>query len=108
MPRKKLEESEYEAYFDTLSKGLKEQTAEIEVMAVGIMDKEQTGWIPFYGISYDPPEKTISIICEYIDHRIKKPREVWVKESDAGINAIEITGGNGYTHLLKFKEPIAG
>jgi len=108
MPRKKLEEPEYEAYFDTLSKGLKNQVAEIETMAVGIMDKEQTDYIPFYGISYDPSEKTISIICEYIDHRIKKPREVWVKNNETGIAAIEITGGDGYTHLLKFKEPIAG
>ncbi|HEB70079.1 MAG TPA: hypothetical protein ENI88_10745 [Desulfobulbus sp.] len=107
MARKKLEESEYEAYFDSLSKGMKEQVAEIEVMAVGIMDKEQTGWIPCYGISYDPPEKTISIMCEYIDHNIKKPREVWVKESDSGIAAIEITGAEGYIHLLKFKEPVA-
>jgi len=106
MPRKKLEEPEYEAYFDALSKGMKDQIAEIEIMAVGIMDKEQTDWIPCYGISYDPPEKTISIMCEYIDHHIKKPREVWVKENDAGIAAIEITGGQGYTHLLKFKTPI--
>lgn len=71
-------------------------------MAVGIMDKEQTGWMPFYGIGYEPPEKAIVIFCEYIDHSIKKPREVWVRESDAGIQSVEIVGENGYTHLLKF------
>ena len=106
MKRKKLEEPEYETYFDTLSKGLKSQTAEIEIMAVGLMDREQTNWISFYGISYDPSEKIISITCEYINHQIKKPREVMVQESDTGIAAIEITGGDGYTHLIKFKTPI--
>ncbi len=107
MSWKKLEESEYETYFDALSKGLKDEIAEIEVMAVGIMDKEQTGWIPFYGISYDPPEKNISIISEYIDHRIKQPQKVSVHEGDEGVDSIEITGGDGYKHLLKLKKPIS-
>jgi len=106
MSWKKLEESEYETYFDALSKGLKDETAEIEVMAVGIMDKKQTGWIPFYGISYDPPDKIISVISEYIDHHIKQPKEVSVHEENGGVDSIEITGGDGYNHLLKFREPI--
>lgn len=105
MSWKKLEESEYETYFDTLSKGLKDKTAEIEIMAAGVMDKQQTAWIPFYGISYNPPKKVISIISEYIDHHIKRPQKVRVHEGDKGVDSIEITGGDGYIHLLKFKEP---
>ena len=62
MSNKKLQESEYEGYFNSLSKGMKDGVAEIEVMAVSIMDRELTDWIPFFGISYDPSEKTISII----------------------------------------------
>lgn len=106
MAWKKLEESEYETYLDTLSRGLKDSSAEIEVMAVGIMDKQQTGWIPFYGISYDPREKIISISSEYIDHHIKRPREVRLHAGDKGVDSIEITGGDGYNHLLKLKQPI--
>jgi hypothetical protein len=106
MSWKKLEESEYEDYFDALSKGLKEEKAEIEVVAVGTMEEKQTGWISFFGISYDPPEKTVSIICEYIDHRIRQPRQISVHETGAGVDTVEIIGGDGYEHVLKFKEPI--
>lgn len=106
MSWKKLAESEYEDYFDALSRGLKKEKAEIEVMAVGVLDEKQTGWISFYGISYDPSEKIISIICKYIDHRIKQPREVSVHETEAGVDTIEIAGADGYTHVLKFKDPI--
>lgn len=108
MSWKKLQESEYESYFDELSKRAKEKLAEIEVMAVGVSDREQTTWIPFYGITYDPPEKIVSIISEYIDHHIKKPGEVNVHEVDGGVDTIEIIGGDGYKHRLKFKTPIAG
>jgi hypothetical protein len=107
MSNKKLQESEYEGYFNSLSKGMKDEAAEIEVMAVSIMDRELTDWIPFFGISYDPSEKTISIISEFIDHHIKNPTEITVQEGDKGVESIEINGGDGYTHRIKFKNPIA-
>jgi len=107
MTWKKLEESEYEAYFDTLSKALRDEKIEIEVMAPAVGDQQQTRWIPFIGISYDPPEKIISIISEYIDHRIKQPREVYVEDTDGGIASITISGGDGYEHLLKFNKPVS-
>ena len=106
MAWRKLEESKYETSFNALSKGLKDEVAEIEIMAVGVMDKNQTGWIPFYGISYDPQEKIISITTEYIDHHIKRAQEVRIHENDEGIDSIEITGGDGYSHLLKFKKAL--
>jgi hypothetical protein len=88
----KLEESEYEDYFDTLSKGLKKEKAEIEVVAVGATEEKQTGWIPFFGISYDPPEKIVSIICEYIDHRIKQPRRISVHEMEPELTSLKYSG----------------
>jgi len=106
MAWKTLNEDEYRKYFDALSRRLGEAKAEIEVMGVGVMEQEQTAWIPFWGIAYDPPEQMISIISEYIDHHIKKPREVRVHETEVGIAAIEIVGGDGYKHVLKLKKPV--
>ena len=107
MAWKKLEEPEYETYFDTLSKAFENEQVEIEVLAVSIGAQKQTRWIPLIGISYDPPEKTISIISEAIDHHIKGPREVQIHETDAGIDSIQITGADGYEHLLKLKKPVS-
>ena len=106
MDWKKLAETDYESYFNTLSKGLKNQLVEIEIMAIGVFDKEQTSWITLYGISYDPSEKIVSVICEHIDHHIKKAQEVNIFEGDAGVQSIEIIGGGGYKHVLKFKTPV--
>ncbi len=107
MSWKKLEESEYERYFNELSKALQDEKVEIEIMALSVGAQQQTRWIPFIGISYDPPEKTISIISEYIDHRIKQPREVYIEDTGSGITSIKISGGDGYEHLLKLKEPVS-
>ncbi len=106
MSWKKLQESEYETYFDALSKRCVDEKVEIDIMAISVGSQQQTRWIPFIGISYDPPEKTISIISEYIDHRIKQPREVYVEETDDGITSIRISSGDGYEHLLKLKKPV--
>ncbi len=107
MSTRTLQESEYEGYFDALSKKIKDTKAEIEVMAVSIMDRDLTDWIPFFGISYDPSEKTLSIISEYIDHRIKNPAEVKVHDDADGVTSVDITGGDGYNHRITFKHPIA-
>ncbi|RUM39744.1 MAG: hypothetical protein DSY57_00740 [Desulfobulbus sp.] len=107
MAWKKLEESEYEAYFDKLSKAFTNEKVEIEVLAVSIGAQKQTRWIPLIGISYDPREKTIFIISEAIDHHIKRPQDVQIHETDAGIDTIQITGSDGYEHLLKLKNPVA-
>jgi hypothetical protein len=106
MSSRKLQESEYESFFNSLSKAMQGEPSEIEVMAVSIMAREMTEWIPFYGISYDPAEKTVSIIYEYIDHRIMKPAEIYVDETDQGVQSIVINGGDGYTHRITFKHPV--
>ncbi len=106
MSNKKLQESEYESYFNALSRKMEGMPSELKVMAVSIMARDMTEWIPFYGISYDPAEKTVSLISEYIDHRIKNPASVYVEETDSGVKSIEINGGDGFTHRITFKEPI--
>ena len=106
MKKKELAADDYESFFDTLSKGMKDEQVEIEILAVGLFDKEETRWITIYGISYDPAEKTASIICDQIEHLIKNPQGVNVFEDDSGVESIEIIGGGGYKHLLRFKKPI--
>ncbi len=106
MAWRKLAKSEASDYCDTLSRKLRGGQAEIEVMAVGIMDKKETAWIPIHGITYNPEEDILYIYCDHLDHQIRKPREINLYETDRGLEKIEIIGANGYNHLLHFKNPI--
>jgi hypothetical protein len=103
---RKIDKSECESYCNTLSKALHEEMVEIEVMAMGTMDKKQTNWIKIHGISYNPTEDVLFVFCENLEHRIKKALEFKVMETDKGVERIEIVGSGGYSHLLIFKKPV--
>ncbi len=106
MSMRKIDKSEGESYFNTVSKALQDKMAEIEIMAMGTMDKKQTNWIKIHGISYNPDEDILFIFCENLEHRIKKALEFKVWETDNSIEKIEIVGSDGYSHLLTFKSPV--
>ncbi len=106
MAWRKLEKSEAEAYCDTLSRALKDNQAEIEIMAVGVMDRKETAWIRIHGLTYNPDEDILYIYCDNLDHQIKKPREINLYETDSGLEMIEIVAADGYKHLLHFRKPV--
>ncbi len=106
-----LEKSKWEDYLKRLTKSLKETPAEIEVEALGILDKYETDWIPLAGISYDPKDDIISIYFEEpnlknFDHIIPHPQDIALEEGDAGLLTMEITGGQGYKHVVRFKQAV--
>ncbi len=106
-----LEKSKWEDYFNRVSKSLKDTPAEIEVEALGILDKYETDWISLVGISYDPKDDVISIYFEEpdlkdFDHIIRHPQDVAVEEGDDGLLNVEITGGQGYKHVIRFKQAV--
>ncbi|HFQ81219.1 MAG TPA: hypothetical protein ENK33_07595 [Desulfobacterales bacterium] len=106
MSMRKIDKSECESYFNTLSKALQDKMAEIEIMAMGTMDKKQTHWIKINGISYNPEEDVLFIFCENLEHRIKKALEFKVWGTDDSVDKVEIVGSDGYSHLLTFKNPV--
>ncbi len=106
MAWRKLAKSEAHDYCDNLSKALRDNQAEIEVMAVGVMDRKETAWIRIHGLSYNPDEDILYIYCENLDHQVKKPREINLYETDKGLEKIEIVASDGYKHLLHFREPV--
>ncbi len=106
MAWQQIDKAAWENYFDSLSKKIKAEKVEIEIMAMGVLDKEKTAWIPLYGISYDPGEKVLSVFCKGIDHLIRSAEAVSVHTTDAGIDRIEIKTGEGYKHVLRLQQPV--
>lgn len=108
MATKSLLKSECENYLATISKALKETDVEveIEIMSLSLGDQHETNWIKLHGLSYDSREDILSVFCEGIDHLIRKPQEINVQEDEKGVQNIAAIGSSGYTHLIKFREPV--
>ncbi|BCX80877.1 hypothetical protein MIT9_P0455 [Methylomarinovum caldicuralii] len=104
MATRALPKSEWEAYFDHVSKHLKAETAEIEVASINLGDQIEAEWVPFYGVSYDPKDDVIEFVLEGVDHLVPHPKEVYVDDSIEGLRSIKVVGADGVRHIAKLKE----
>jgi hypothetical protein len=103
---KKLEKSQWGAYFDRMSKALIGKRAEIEVTSLKIGDKIEAEWVPLHGISYDPKNDVIDIAVEGLDHRIQHPREVYVEEDGLELSGLEVLDAEGARQIVVLKDPL--
>ena len=106
MTIRKLDKKEWETYFDHISTGLEAEEAEIEVMSLALGDQIEAEWLPILGITYEPKTETLEIALDGLDHRIAKPREIYVDEQDRGLASIEIVGADGTRQIVKLRDKL--
>jgi hypothetical protein len=102
-----IDRSRWSAIFDSLTRFLVGNEAEIEVASLDLGDQVETDWTPLIGIAYDEKSNLIEIALDELDHLIRSPREVFVDEGVSGLVAIEIVDSDGNRHIVKLKEPLA-
>jgi len=60
--------------------------------------------VPFFGITYEPKDKSLEFELETGDHRILNPREVWAaEEADGFVSAIEVVREDGTREVARVK-----
>jgi Family of unknown function (DUF5335) len=106
MSTRKLEKTEWKAYFDRMSKALEGKLAEIEVASLALGDQVEVNWLPLIGITYDPKDDLLEIALEQVDHLIPKPREIAVEEGPAGLASVEVIDADGTTQIVKLRNPL--
>jgi hypothetical protein len=106
MTVRKLEKSEWSAFFDGVSKGLKGAQAEIEIASLKLGDQVQSTWLPLFGVVYDPKDDIFEIALAGLDHLVQKPREVYVDEEAGKLVNVEIIDGDDNHQIVRFREPI--
>jgi hypothetical protein len=104
---RKLEKSQWRAYFDRMSKADVGKRAEIEVASLKLGDEIEAEWLPLLGISYDPKNDIISIALEGIDHLINKPCEIWVEEEGLELSSIEVIDADDAHQIVVLRGPLA-
>jgi hypothetical protein len=107
MAIRKLEKSEWESYFDQLSKKLGAKEVQIEIINEDIGDQVETWWQALTGLSYDPKDDEFEIAAERHDHLIHKPVEIYVDEDVDGVKTVEVIQEDGTKHIIKLRSPEA-
>ena len=77
MATRKLEKSEWGAFFNGVSKNLADARAKVEVASLKLGDQIEANWLPLFGVVYDPKDDIVEIAMEGLDHLIRKPREIY-------------------------------
>ena len=103
---KKLEKSQWRAYFDRVSKALIGKRAEIEVASLKLGDQIAAEWLPLLGITYDPKNDVIEIALDGVDHLIHKPREVYVEEKGLELSSLEVIDAEGSRQIVVLRDPL--
>ena len=104
---KKLDKSQWENFFDKLSKNLGSKEAMIEIVGEEIGDQVETKAQPLIGLSYDPKDDEFVVTLEKHEHIIPQPKEIAIDEEVDGIKLIEVVEGDGTKHLIRLMSPLA-
>ncbi len=102
----KLEKPKWHAYFDSMSKVLEGKRVEIEVDALSIGSQIEAEWLPLLGITYDPKDDIMDVALEGLDHRIHKPREVFVDQTAVDLSSLEVIDNEDFRHIIKLRDPL--
>jgi hypothetical protein len=102
----KLEKSDWQNYFDNMSKILEGKRAEIEVDALAIGAQIEADWVPLIGITYDRKSDVLEVAVEGLDHMIAKPAEIWIDQAGTELSSVEAVDNQGYRHIIKLHDPL--
>jgi hypothetical protein len=106
MTIRRLEKPEWRPFFDTMSKILEAEVAEVEVASLDLGDRTQAEWLPLIGITYDPRDDAVEIALDGLDHMIRKPREIYLDDGAAGLTSLEIVDVDGVRQIVKLKDQL--
>ncbi len=101
-----LAKSQWQDYFDRVSKALGAKLVEVEVTGLGLGDQVQVEWLPLIGLSYDPKDDILAVAVEGIEHNIQHPKQIHVEQDVESLYSIEAVDAEGEHHILLLKDPL--
>ena len=97
---------EWRTFFDQMSKALLGKRAEVEVASLDLGDHVIAEWIPMVGITYEPNGDVLDVALDGPNHLIRKPQQIAVDETPAGISSVAVTSADGTSHIIRLKSPV--
>jgi hypothetical protein len=106
MASRNLERTEWEAYFDHLSKTLIGERAEVKVTGLTSGDRIEARWLPLIGITYDRKGDLLEIAMEGLDHLVRRPRSIVITEGSVGLESMEIVDSERRKQNVRLMKPL--
>jgi len=89
-----------------MSKALLGKWAEVEVASLDLGDQIVAEWIPLLGITYDSRDDLLDVALDRANHLIRRPREIIVEETAAGLTSVAVVDADGVRQMVKLKQPL--
>ena len=106
MALKQISRTQWQAFFDRVSKALPAKQVEIEVSGLGLGDRIAAEWVPLIGLSYDPHDDTFTVSAEGIDHRVPHPKQIHADADADTLRSVEAVDAENNHHIVLLKDPL--
>jgi hypothetical protein len=106
MASRKLDKSEWQAFCDHLSKALLGDDPGSVMVSLAVDGEVAVEWVALRGVAYDPHSDSFEIALGGLEHRVRKPKTLYVDEGPNGVAALEVVDGGGLRHGLRLDRPL--
>ena len=97
----KLEESQWQRYFDRLAKRIPTMRVGVSVLGDELGAQPEAEGAALVGISYDPKDGALTIDMANASHRIVDPSEIYVREQAGTVSSIEVCASDGTKQIIE-------
>lgn len=106
MATQKLSDSQWQDYFERISRAAMDKPVEVEVAGPRGGRHVEMRWLPLIGVTYDHKDDIIDIATDPLTDIIENPREVLLDMQDDGLHGMEVVDAEGNHEIIKLKEPL--
>jgi len=106
MATQQLERSQWETYFDRVSRTLVGINVEIETASLKLGDQINQEWSLLNGLTYDPKDDIFEVATDELDHLIPHPRNIFVDEAGVMLRSVDVIDADGNHQIVKLREPL--
>ncbi len=101
MTARSLPKTEWEDYFNRVSKQLPAVSAEISVDGLDVGHQYLTSNAVLEGVSYEPAKDTLTFFLKGLAHGISAPQEIWVDDDPKGLRSIAVVDSDGHKQIAE-------
>jgi hypothetical protein len=102
-----LAKSQWQSFFDRVSRAFGPKRVEIEVSGLGLGHQIEADWIPLLGLSYDPKNDVLIVTAESIEHWIRHPKQIHIDQDMQALHSIEAVDADNNRHIILLKDALS-
>lgn len=106
MPRRHLDKSQCQLYFEQITRSLTLHGTEVDVNGLDLGTPYPLDWSQLRSLTYSPDKDTFQLVTDDLDHLIPQPRALCVDAGDDGLHGIEVIDALGNSRTVRLRHPL--